>query len=284
MDTMRFHWPRRLAGQKPPALSLCLGVLNGRTRIELSCPVLSSPRLPAGMAGFRIALVTDLHFGRYGRESYARRVFDLVRSQKPDLVIFGGDVIDYSRDWAMRLAPLLGQLGHDLRCLAVLGNHEYYTGAHTMLDVFRRCHVEVLLNRHVLVGRDGDIRQPGGSPDGAIAIAGLDDLSRGRPDMQAALGDIPQQTFTIVVSHCPDLADRIAPGHAADLLLAGHTHGGQICLFGRALATETRNARYVRAWVEGPRCPVYISRGLGLTGFPVRLGSDPELPIITLKR
>jgi hypothetical protein len=262
-----------------------MGILDGRTRIEVSAPVLNSPRLPAGMAGFRIALVTDLHFGRYGREPYARRVFELVRGGKPDLVIFGGDVIDYSHDWALRLAPLLSELGRDLRCLAVVGNHEYYTGIHTMLELFRRCNIEVLLNRHVLVGRGGDIRQGGaGNPGGAIAIAGLDDLAQGRPDMRAALGGIDPQTFTIVVSHCPDLADSIAPGQPADLVLAGHTHGGQICLFGRALATETRNARYVRGRVAGPRCPVYISRGLGLTGFPLRLGSDPELPIITLER
>lgn len=273
---MRFHWPRKLGEARAKHFSLHLGVLDGRARIEMSRPVVRSPRVPEAFDGYRMAFLSDLHFGPFARTSYFRRILDMVKAERPDVVLFGGDTVDYSPAWARRLEPLLAELAGEFRCLLVVGNHEYYSGIVSMLEVYRRAGIEPLLNRHVLVQRGGNGE--------AIAVAGMDDVSRGRPDAKAALAGIGRDTFTVILSHCPDMADRIDDGLSGDFMLAGHTHGGQICLFGRALATETRNYRYVRGMVQGPRFPVYISRGLGVTGIPIRLGADPELPIVTLSR
>ena len=251
------------------------GPLDARTPIRTPQVPLHLPHLPGGFDGFRIAVVSDLHFGHYVREPFVRRVLELAMRDRPDLLVLLGDMADRDRLFVTRLARMLRPICRRVRTFAVLGNHEHYCGAGHFRRVMRSAGVEVLVNAHRL------IRTPR-SRGGGIAVAGVDDLHSGRPDVGAALADITPGTFTILLEHRPDLADRIDPSNRVDLMLCGHTHGGQVRLFGRALVTETRNPRYVCGLVQGPRFPVYISRGLGVTRLPLRIDCDPELPLILL--
>ena len=251
---------------------------------EVSVPLAG---LPAAFDGFRIALASDIHFGRLVPLAYVRHVVRLIRSRRPDVVLLCGDTVSRGTRAVHALGAVLGELAAELPVLAVMGNHEYFGQTAYSLDMFRQAGIDVLVNRHHLLERPqhGGKQPPPWHPErpARLAIAGVDDLQRGKPDFAATLGQVPPGTCMILAGHSPDLADQVPPSCRVDLMLAGHTHGGQINLLGWRPVVCVRNRKYVRGLVQCPRFPMYISRGLGLTGLAIRLGSPPELPIITLR-
>jgi len=258
------------------------GALDWFTPVDVSQPTQAFARLPQGFDGFRIALLADLHYGHYVRADFVRRVLDLVGSQRVDMLLLCGDMLSNTRRFAGSLGEMLADLAGRVPCYAVLGNHERFRGTARFRRVLGEAGVELLVNAHRLIRRGLGAEGPAGGP--AIALAGLDDPFRGRPDFHAALGGIQPGTFTILAAHRPDLADLAPAELRVDLMLCGHTHGGQVRLLRRAMVTQTRNGGYVSGWTPGPRFPMYISRGLGVVGLPLRIASEPELPIITLRR
>lgn len=251
------------------------GNANKHTPVEVPQVSLHLARLPASFDGFRIALLADLHYGRFVETGFVRKVFQTVARQQVDLVLLCGDMVNHPRPFAARLTEALRQLCPDLPACAVLGNHENKHGAQAFCDACRAAGVEVLVNEHRRIER-------GCGP--AIALAGADEPFEGSPDLPAALGGIQPGTFTILAGHSPDLADRVPRHLQVDLMLCGHTHGGQVCFFGRPILTQVANKKYAAGLVTGPGFPLYISRGLGLIGAPLRVACEPELPIITLRR
>ena len=258
-----------------------LGPLGGRAPIACPEVEVASRRLPAVFDGFRIALLSDLHAGPFVRREYFQMVLQHLRRRRPDVVVMTGDMVEWSRAEPPYLVELLGRLVRSLPAYAVLGNHEYYGPVAEHVRRMRSAGVDVVINGRRLLGRNG--RAPGsGRP--AIALVGLDDLKEGRPDVAGAFAGLGAGTFTIVAAHNPDLADRLGPDRPVDLMLCGHTHGGQVRLLGWTPVTFTENRRYLAGLVRGPGFPLYISRGLGPTGIPLRLGAECELPFITLRR
>lgn len=251
------------------------GALDGRTPVEVPQVSLSFGRLPEAFDGFRIALLADLHYGPFVRAAFVRRVLQLVRDQRPDVLLLCGDLLNATRPFAQRLGEMLGAICDDLPVYAVLGNHEHYTDTDEFSQALEAAGVDVLVNEHRPIRR---------GRESSIALAGVDDPMAGRPDFHATLGGIKPGTFTILAGHNPDLADMVPGELHVDLMLCGHTHGGQVRLFGRALVTETKNRNYVSGLTAGPNFPLYISRGLGVVGLPLRVDSEPELPVITLRR
>jgi predicted MPP superfamily phosphohydrolase len=256
------------------------GAMDGRTPVEVTHVGLSLARLPEAFDGFRIAVISDLHFGRYVRATFVRRVIHLARQDKPHLVLLCGDMLSRSNPFAPILGELLAGLVGEVRTLAVLGNHEHDLRAAGSRPPLEGVGVDFLVNEHRLLGPGAGPPAPG-KP--VIAIAGVDDLRGGNPDFHAALSGIAPGTCTILAGHRPDLADLVDRRFTVDLMLCGHTHGGQVRIFGWPPVTETHNRRYVSGLVTGPGFPIYISRGLGVVGIPLRVACDPELPIITLR-
>ena len=254
---------------------LTFGPLDGSTPFEMTEPELEFDRLPRGFDGFRLAVVADLHLGHFVRTSFARRVLEAVAERRPELVLLCGDLVDRPRHFTDRLAAMLAELCGDIPTYAILGNHDYYTGARRLRRIIGAAGVDVLVNEHRLIRRGGG--------EEAIALVGLDDLERGWPDARAASAGVPEGTFTILAVHDPLMADEIAPTEKPDLMLAGHTHGGQVCVLGIPLAKGIRNWHYVAGLSRRPGFPLYVSRGLGATGVPIRFHSLSELPIVTLR-
>jgi len=261
--------------------SFRLGPLGGR--IPIACPEVQvlSDRLPAAFDGFRIALLSDLHAGPFVRREYLVAVLRHLWRRRPDVAVMTGDLVEWSRAEPAYLAGLIARLARAVPTYAVLGNHEYYGPVTEHVGRMRSAGVDVVVDGWRLLGRDGRVVRAG-CP--AIALVGLDDLKEGRPDVAGAFAGLGAGTFTIVAAHNPDLADRLSRDRPVDLMVCGHTHGGQVRLLGWAPVTFTTNRRYLAGLVRGPGFPMYVSRGLGMTGVPLRIGSELELPFITLRR
>lgn len=241
------------------------------TRPSVTAYDVSSEALPPAWDGVRIALVTDLHVGPTRGEDWTREVVDLVEGQRPDLVVLGGDLVDGRERYVGPLLTPLDDLDPPLGVFAVSGNHELGTAdAAAYLRRLESLGVDVLRNEHVVLERRG---QP-------IAVAGVhDETGTGvfAPDPSAALRGVARRTFTVLVAHQPR---QLVDDAGVDLQLSGHTHGGQLWPVG--WLTRLRQPTLAGVdHVDG--VTVVTSRGVGTSGTPARVGSPPEVTLITLR-
>jgi len=223
-----------------------------------------------GLTGERltVAQVSDLHVQHIG--SRERRLLEALHDAPADVVVITGDAIDHVARLPV-LDRLLGDFPRGPRTLAILGNWEYRSGVDLgALDrTYRRHGIELLVNRSVEVTHHG----------GRARITGLDDFVGGHPDARAALATAAPLPGHLLLAHCPVARDALAlpAEHAASLVLAGHTHGGQVAPFGLAAVLPPGCGRYVAGWYRDGGPPMYVSRGIGTSLVPVRIGATPEL-------
>ena len=227
---------------------------------------------PAGTGDrLRIVQVSDLHVRGMG--TLEQQLLDGLHRSQADLIVLTGDAIDRTA-CLPALDTLLAEFPTGPRRLAILGNWEYRCGVglRDLEKTYERHGVELLVNRSVEVDHQGR----------AIRITGLDDIVEGRPDAAACLADVRPLADHLVLAHCPITRDslRMPPGHNASLVLSGHTHGGQVAPFGMAAILPRGCGRYVAGWYRDGGPPMYVSRGIGTSLLPVRIGATPELVII----
>jgi predicted MPP superfamily phosphohydrolase len=231
-------------------------------------------RLPPALSGFTIAQISDLHVGPTIREREVRRVVEQVNAMRPDLVAITGDLMDGS---VRELGPIVGELAR-LRArhgvCFVTGNHEYYSGVAEWLPFLSGLGLQVLRNRRVAVGDAA----PGGA---TFDLAGVDDWSA-RMDLPAALAGRDPERGLVLLAHQPREVDE-AVRQGVELQLSGHTHGGQLFPFTLAVGAVHQ---YVKGLYRGVgpagAGQVYVSRGTGYWGPPMRLGAPPELTRLVL--
>jgi uncharacterized protein len=253
---------------------LLWGHLDHNTPIDVHELELPLANLAQGLEGTRLAVMSDLHYGRFARDGYAARLVAELMAVRPDVICLLGDLVNGQASECAPCARVLSGLSAPLGVYAVIGNHEHYGGWRTAVEAYRHIGLRVLLNEHTLLCRD----------DACLVLAGVDDFRNGRPDVPAALKNAPEGLPAILLSHNPDLAEYLPDEPRIDVILSGHTHGGQVVPFGRPIITRNRHKQYWRGWAQGPRCPVYTNRGVGVTGLPLRLNCRPEIPIFRLVR
>lgn len=231
--------------------------------------------LPPALQGFTIVQLSDVHVGPTIRAGWLRAVVDRVNALQADVVAITGDLVDGSvRDLAAQVAPLAG-LASRHGSFFVTGNHEYYSGADAWVAELRRLGLRVLLNEHVLLGHDGAV----------LALAGVTDYGahhfdhRHRSDPNAAIAGVSAQAAVrVLLAHQPRSA-LAAAGAGYQLQLSGHTHGGQFLpwnWFVRLQQPITAGLHRVQGlWV-------YVSRGTGCWGPPMRLGAPSEITRVRL--
>jgi predicted MPP superfamily phosphohydrolase len=226
-----------------------------------------------GLDGLRIAFLTDLHAGSYLDADDLHAVFAEVARRAPDLVCFGGDLINSRPEELDLLDEPLRLLRPRLGCFAVPGNHDHrwYPDMGDWHDRLRRGGVEVLNNHGLRIQNGGD----------SFWLCGVDDLTDGRPDLRRALWGRGRDEPTLLLAHQPDHFPEAA-AHGIDLTLSGHTHGGQLRFFGWAPITHTRHG-FTAGGFEHERSRLYVSRGVGVTVLPLRTGARPEVPFIELR-
>ncbi|MCC6785144.1 MAG: metallophosphoesterase [Planctomycetes bacterium] len=226
----------------------------------------------ADLDGLRIAFLTDLHVGSFLDEATLLGICEDVVRQKPDLICLGGDLVNSRPEEIELLDGPLRALRAPLGVYAVPGNHDHRWIADmgAWQDYLESRGVEVLANRGRRIARGS----------GSFWLCGVDDLTDGRPDMRRALvGRLPGEP-TVMLAHQPDHFPEAA-GFGVDLVLSGHTHGGQVKLMGWAPISHTRHG-FVDGGFEDNGSRLYVSRGVGTTVLPLRVGTRPEIPFIRL--
>ncbi|MBV9850190.1 MAG: metallophosphoesterase [Armatimonadetes bacterium] len=245
-----------------------------------------APRLPHAFEGYTVCQVSDLHMRQMGRRERALR--RLMPTLPPvDLVVLTGDLI-HTRRGIVPFLELAGSFAARDGLYAVFGNSEHKNGVrpHAFAERLAAHNITPLLNCHATVTRDGD----------QIALAGVDDPVSERDDLAAALHGVPDDRFTLLLMHSPDgIAGAVARG--VDVVLSGHTHGGQVRLplFGALLTHTILGRRMSEGYYAGGRLrraigirpgrtQLYVTHGLGVSGLALRFLAPPELTLITLRR
>lgn len=243
--------------------------------------------LDESLDGYTVVGLSDFHHAPGTGLSWLRFAVDTANAEDPDAIVLLGDYGESfkraraeSRSWYLEsmaeMAPLLSALRARDGVFAVLGNHDYYAGAGDVVAWLEGVGAHVLVNAcRCLTTRRAPLR-----------IAGLDDLREGKPD--AAVGcDLASRTPTILLSHNPDGILHIDPGLRVDVVLSGHTHGGQVVLPGvGALITMARTCGRTTAsgWVPNTRAPLYVTRGLGeQRPLPMRANCPAEMFVLRLR-
>jgi len=259
------------------AAARVLESLGTGQRLEVTAPVVRLPALAPAWEGVRIAHWADLHWLWKPPASFYRRSVGLCNAACPDLIVCTGDFIYPPVGVREDLGELLSALRAPLGAYAVLGNNDHdYGQGQAVRRLVESAGVQVLSNRHVLLRRGGQ----------ELCLAGVDDLWHDRQDFDAALAGVNESTVRVLLCHNPDFAEALPARPRVDLMLCGHSHGGQVWLPGPLTPpSPIEHRRYMSGLVRGPRCMVYTSRGLGMNGpWAVRFRCRPELPILTLRR
>ena len=247
-------------------------------RIVVRELALELPRWPAPLDGLRVAMVSDLHAGGPHIDlDRVERVTDVVRSLRPDLVALLGDYLDPEVTFGDRIEPepiaeRLGRVRAPLGSVAVLGNHDWADDGPRVAEALRTAGIRVLENEAVRLARVPE----------ELWVAGLADATTRRPDVDRALAAVPDDAAVLVLSHDPDVFPRV-PERVA-LTLSGHTHGGQVDvpLVRRSWIPSRFGERYAGGHVVERGRHLVVSRGVGSSRLPVRLGVPPEVVLMTL--
>ncbi|MGD9497074.1 MAG: metallophosphoesterase [Armatimonadota bacterium] len=243
--------------------------------------------LPAEFDGLTVAAISDVHAEvRLGGARGVRALVEQVNAARPDLIVLLGDIVHHPRN-AHRVLPLLEGLQAREGVWACLGNHEHgfvwfsrYFGrwpgpsVEEWRELYRRIGAELLVNEARPLPRGG----------ARIWLLGVDDAYSGRDDLRAALAQADAAEFCLAATHHPDLVERAQIG-AVDLLLAGHTHGGQVHIpvLGPVHVSCHKPRQRAMGLVRANGTLMYVTRGAG-EGFPLRVGCPREIPLIRLCR
>ncbi|WP_443077201.1 metallophosphoesterase [Streptomyces sp. SP18CS02] len=241
------------------------GVLRGPRIKRVTVPL---AKLARGGHGFRIAVVSDVHLGPILGRAHTQRIVDAVNSTQPDLVAVVGDLVDGSVADLGPAAEPLAELRARHGSFFVTGNHEYFSGADAWVDHVRELGLRPLRNERVEIA--------------GFDLAGVDDIageSEGAgADFTRALGDRDRARAAVLLAHQP-IVVHDAVRHGVDLQLSGHTHGGQ--LWPGNLVAELANPTVAGLEQYGDT-QLYVSRGAGAWGPPVRVGAPSDITVVEL--
>lgn len=247
--------------------------------IAKSKPVLNKvslkiPGLPVGLKGLKIAQVSDLHVNQFIGQYDMEQLTGNISKEKPDIIVITGDFVSNSVKYIPVAALGLKRINAPYGVYGCLGNHDYYTGAKEVRKQMESIGINILLNSSEEIVIRGE----------KLSIAGLDDLWVGKPDFDAALADTESSDMVILLSHNPDTFPEAA-NRNVNLTLSGHTHGGQVGvkLLGNHYSFVNLVTPYIKGEFSIGNSKLYVNRGIGTVGPPIRLNSTPEITIFTLE-
>lgn len=241
--------------------------------------------LPHSLAGLRIAHLTDLHHGPWVSAELIVETVNLVNRLRPDLVLLTGDYVSSHPRYLLPGIRALAQLRPRIATLGVLGNHDWWVGAQHRRADFARCGIGLIDRTRLFLTPEWQLSSEP-RPRG-LCFSGIGDYWEDQLRPSETFAGVPSAMPRIVLSHNPDVAEDpclLSCGERVDLMLAGHTHGGQVRLpsLPWAYAPSRYGTKYLGGWVQAPEFPVFVSVGVGSTGIPLRFGVAPEVVIFDL--
>jgi predicted MPP superfamily phosphohydrolase len=268
-----------------PFVAAGYGLLYERQDVEVVCQRVPLARLPKSFDGFRIAQLSDIHMGPFTTADYIRRCVAITNGLKPDLIVLTGDYIAWDPGEEGGAVRTLAGLRAPQGIFGCLGNHEEESNSEDYVaSLFAEQGIHILRQQRASIQLAGDTVNLMGidDPRGETEADWMRDLSR-----RLHKGLVMPGAVNILLAHEPSVFvfDRAAE-LGIDLILAGHTHGGQLAL--EAVRPELNLSRliygYTNGWYENRGTKLYVNRGIGTTGFPVRLGARPEITVLELTR
>ena len=257
--------------------STLIGVLTAKSEPEICRVTVPLANLPTVFDGFTIAQISDLHISQTIGAAYLKPIVAMTNALKPDLIALTGDFADGPASECGNELAAIADLHAPYGKFFITGNHEYYWGADAWMQTFRQLGARVLVNEHVVLRH--------GNGDGLV-LAGVTDYStlhmtgQHASDPERAAAGAPAGLVKILLAHQP-ASYRAASAAGFALQLSGHTHGGQyfpLTLFIRFFQRFYQGLnRYERLWI-------YVNRGVGYWGPPLRTANRPELTLLTLRR
>lgn len=257
-----------------PAAVCGYGVFVERNDFRMSEVDLQIPGLPRGLHGLRLAQLTDIHFSNYLGEKELLRAIGMANETRPHLTLLTGDFITVRRDPLDRCLRLLTKLRAEAGIYGCLGNHEILAGCEDYTEqACARLGITILRSaaRALRFG------------DATLNLAGVDYQRSQRPYLEDTEALIAPDALNLLLSHNPDVFP-VAARQGWQTTIAGHTHGGQVNF--ELLGENLNVARFFTPYVYGPYregvSSIYVSRGLGTVGAPIRIGAPPEVNLIRL--
>ena len=267
----------------PVAAPSLYGLYVGSSQMKVDDVELAFPDLPAGLDGFTIVQISDLHVGPFMDRAMLQSTVRRINAMAPDLVAITGDIINWGSSYIAEAAEGLAGLQAEQGVYGVLGNHDFFCDTESLCSRLEKEGVQMLRNGW------REIRPEGG---GLLQLVGIDDpqgrlrRDQNTPNLKKALQQAPGFGFRVLLSHRPTVFDAAA-ALGVRLTLAGHTHGGQIIL----PAGNVHNWSFARLFYERDYglydkdgAYLYINRGLGVVGPPMRINCPREITRIVLRR
>ena len=255
------------------------GIWSAYRLPQLTRRTLTFPNLPLGLDGLTLLHLSDLHAGIHLGADRMQEIVRQVNALAPDLIVQTGDMIDISRAYIPAYVHAFRELRAPLGVVTVLGDHDRYTGER---EVIRGCRDA----GQVFLQNDCHLIERGGA---TLALLGIDDPHNWTADdpqaddVAATLRSAPAPAFKILLGHRPGAWDTAAP-LGIPLTLAGHIHGGQFYLPGIRWSPGRLITKYVMGHFQRGDSQLYVSRGIGVVGVPIRVFTPPEIELFTLRR
>ncbi|HEY8560991.1 MAG TPA: metallophosphoesterase [Pyrinomonadaceae bacterium] len=258
---------RELAGNLSHFAKIALAEANSLSLEKID---IGLKRLPKKLDGFRLVHLSDIHHSPFTSLEHIARAVKVANRLKPDMFALTGDYVSHEREYIEPVAEALGRLESEFGTFACLGNHDHWTDAELVTDSFRRASINVLINEGFRFT----------ARDASVWLCGVDDYMVGKTDLRAALhGSFPDE-MKLLLAHNPVIL-RQAARFDVDLVLSGHTHGGQVKLRDE----EKRilpNRRLKNGLQRRGETQIYITRGIGTVVLPIRYQCPPEISLIEL--
>lgn len=227
-------------------------------------------RLPKKLEGFRLVHLSDIHHSPFTSLEHISRAVKVANSLKPDMFVLTGDYVSHNSDYIEPVAKVLGTLDSEFGTFACLGNHDHWTDANLITKSFRRENITVLVNEGLRFEGRG----------ASFWLAGVDDYMVGKTDLPAALRGAFPDEMKMLLAHNPVIV-RQAARYDVDLVLSGHTHGGQVKL--REDEKQVFSKRRLKNGLHRRKdTQIYITRGIGTVVVPIRYQCPPEISLIEL--
>ena len=241
---------------------------------------IKNSKIPKGFNNFKIIFISDMHYGRSFSSKRLINIVNKINKIEPDIIIIGGDYLDISvkskRDVSRYLdkeLQVLKKLKAKLGIFTVLGNHDYFKGKDYLLKKLNSNSFKILKNEKELISKGED----------TIELIGVDDLLEGNPE--ANLLKQTSDNFTIAISHNPDFFSDYKNVINYDLGFAGHTHGGQVTIFGlyAPYASSKYGQMYCKKIINEANRDIVLTNGIGNGMLPIRFFAIPEIVEIDLE-